>query len=79
MINHLSVELLTEKRIMPAEISSKDEFIKLAMDASECRVKRVGEIVKLKLMTRKRLWSIKVNETEAEEILKKINCEIIDL
>lgn len=64
---------------MPAEIFNIEEFIKLSDSASECRVKRTKGIVKLKLRTKKRLYTIKLKEDEAEEALKKIKCPIVEV
>jgi hypothetical protein len=64
---------------MPAEIFNIEEFIKLSDSASECRVKRAKGIVKLKLRTKKKLYTIKLKENEAEEALKKIKCPIVEV
>ena len=61
---------------MPSEIFDVDEFIKIAERAKYCDVKRLDREVKLKLRTRKRLFTFKVNPTKAEEIVKKLRCEI---
>jgi hypothetical protein len=64
---------------MPKEITSADEFLKLAEKASECRVKKAGESTKLKLRTTKDLYTIKLEAKAAEELLAKINCAKIEL
>jgi large subunit ribosomal protein L38e len=64
---------------MPAEIFNLEEFIKLSESALECRVKRTKGIVKLKLRTKRRLYTIKLKENEAEEALKKIKCPIVEI
>ncbi|RLF19764.1 MAG: 50S ribosomal protein L38e [Thermoprotei archaeon] len=64
---------------MPKEIFDKEEFIKLSEVARECRVKRLGDIVKLKLRLRRYLYTIKVKPEEAEEILKRIKCPVREL
>lgn len=64
---------------MPAEISSVDEFLKLAERASVCYVKRAGDKVKLKLRTPKMLYTIKVSPTQAGRLKKKIKCEIVEI
>ncbi|MBS7658972.1 MAG: hypothetical protein QXL69_06275 [Candidatus Bathyarchaeia archaeon] len=64
---------------MPAEIFNLEEFIKLSEAASECRVKKTKGIVKLKLRTKKKLYTIKLKENEAEEALKKIKCPIVEV
>lgn len=60
---------------MPAEVDL-DTFLKLAAEADACRVKRLGDTVKLKLRTGKRLYTFEAEKSEAEEILKKLKCKI---
>ncbi len=64
---------------MPAEVKDVEEFVQLSERASECRVKRLGNLVKLKLRTPRRLYTIKVEEDIAEEILKRVKCPIREL
>jgi len=64
---------------MPREVYSIEEFLKLAESASECRVKRLKDIVKLKLRTSRRLYTIKLDPAKAEEVLKNIKCEVIEV
>ena len=59
---------------MPKEINDPEEFLALAEKASECRVKRLEDVMKLKLRTRRQLYTIKLENAEGEELLKKINC-----
>jgi len=59
---------------LPKEINDPEEFLALAEKASECRVKRLGDEMKLKLRTRRQLYTIKLESAEGEELLKKINC-----
>ncbi|MBS7619735.1 hypothetical protein KEJ21_03715 [Candidatus Bathyarchaeota archaeon] len=59
---------------MPSEIFEPEEFLALADKASECRIKRLGDIMKLKLRTSKRLYTIVLDKTEGEEVLSKIKC-----
>lgn len=59
---------------MPKEIFDPEEFLALAEKASECRVKRLGDVMKLKLRTRRQLYTIKLGSDEGEELLKKIGC-----
>ena len=64
---------------MPVEIFDVDEFIKIAERAEYCNIKRLDREVKLKLRTPKTLFTIKVNPTKAEEIVKKLSCEIREI
>ncbi|KON31228.1 hypothetical protein AC482_01355 [miscellaneous Crenarchaeota group-15 archaeon DG-45] len=59
---------------MPKEIFDRDEFLALAEKASECRVKRLGDVMKLKLRTSKQLYTIKLESAEGEDLLEKIRC-----
>ncbi len=64
---------------MPAEIFDHDEFIKISERAEYCAVKRSKDIVKLKLRTAKRLYTLKVEPVKAEELIKKLQCEIMEV
>ena len=59
---------------MPHEISDPDEFLKIAEQASECRVKRLGDMTKLKLRLPHRLYTIKLETPKANEMLEKLKC-----
>lgn len=63
---------------MPAEIFDVKKFIELSEKAKYCVVKRLKRenIVKLKLRTARTLYTLKVDPTKAEELLKQIKCEI---
>lgn len=63
---------------MPSEIANTDEFVRLSERASECRVKRLKDIVKLKLRTSKRLYTINLDPEKAAEVLKLVKCEVIE-
>jgi len=64
---------------MPVEIFDIDEFIEIAERAEYCNIKRLERVVKLKLRTPKKLFTLKVNPTKAEEIVKKLRCEIREI
>jgi hypothetical protein len=64
---------------LPMEIFDPEEFLVLAEKASECRVKRLGDVLKLKLRTRRQLYTIKLETAEGEELLKKIGCPTREL
>jgi len=61
---------------MPTEIFDVEKFIELSEKAKECRIKRLKDIVKLKLRTPRMLFTLKVDPAKAEEIIKRIKCEI---
>ena len=63
---------------MPIEVADAEEFLKMSERATECRVKRLKDIVRLKLRTPRQLYTIKVEPEKAAEMLKQIRCEIIE-
>lgn len=63
---------------MPSEIADAEEFVRVSERASECRVKRLKDIVKLKLRTQKNLYTLRVDPEKAAELLKQIKCEVIE-
>lgn len=64
---------------MPREIFDEEKFLELSERAYHCRVKRSTADVKLKLRTKKTLYTYKTDPDTAERLLKGINCEIIEL
>jgi hypothetical protein len=63
---------------MPTEIVDTEHFVRISDRATECRVKRLKDIVRLKLRTPKQLYTIKVDPEKAAELLKQIRCEVIE-
>ena len=61
---------------MPREITDTEEFVRLSEAALACRVKRLEDIVKLKLRTPSMLYTIKLEAPQAEDVLKRIKCEV---
>ena len=61
---------------LPAEIKNVDKFLSLSETATECRVKRSGDTVKLKLRTPTMLYTIKLDVAAAEDLIKKVKCEV---
>ncbi len=64
---------------MPREIFDEKKFLEISEYAIHCRVKRLKEIVKLKLRTKKTLFTFKTDPTTAERLLRDISCDIIEL
>jgi hypothetical protein len=64
--------------LMPSEIADSEEFVRISERASECRVKRLKDIVKLKLRTSKQLYTIRLDPEKAAEVLKQVKCEVIE-
>ncbi len=61
---------------MPIEITDVDKFIALSAKAKQCNVKRLKDTVKLKLRTPTQLYTLKVEPLKADELIKKLKCEI---
>ena len=59
---------------MPKEINNVDEFIKLSEKAEICRIRKSDDIVRLKLRTRKVLYTLKVEPAKLDEVVKKLKC-----
>ncbi len=64
---------------MPRELFDPDEFMEIMERATECRVKRKGDIVKLKLKTKRMLYTLKVTPEEAEVILSRVKIPVIEV
>ncbi|MFW9899302.1 MAG: hypothetical protein ACFE8A_08295 [Candidatus Hodarchaeota archaeon] len=64
---------------MPREIFDEEKFLELAENAFHCRVKRIKDVVKLKLRTKKILYTFKTDPSSAERLIKQISCDIIEL
>jgi len=64
---------------MPEEIFDVNKFIEISERAEYCNIKRLKRMVKLKLRTPRKLFTLKVNPTKAEEVVKKLRCEIREI
>mgnify|MGYP000117782836 CR=1 FL=1 len=64
---------------MPREIFDVEEFIRISERARHCRVKRLKDVVKLKLRTSRVLYTLKVKPEMAEDIIKRLRCEIVEV
>lgn len=64
---------------MPVEVSDVDKFVALSAKAKHCNVKRSKDFVKLKLRTPTKLYTLKVEPLKAEELIKKLKCEIEEI
>jgi large subunit ribosomal protein L38e len=64
---------------MPREITTEEEFLRIAKTAEECRVKKVQNVVKLKLRTKKQLYTFKTTPDKADELQQKLECSIVDV
>jgi len=63
---------------LPEELKSKEEFMATLSLASICYVKRVknSDVVKLKLRTKKRLYTFKTTPSEANNIVQNLNIPV---
>jgi ferritin-like protein len=64
---------------MPSEISDPERFVEISGDAEYCAVKRLQGVVKLKLRTPRKLYTLKVEPLKAEEVIKRLQCEIREI
>jgi ferritin-like protein len=64
---------------MPSEIFDVDEFVDISGRADFCAVKRLSDIVKLKLRTASRLYTLKVEPGKASEIISRLQCEVREI
>jgi len=63
---------------MPKQIFDQDKFLELSDKASECRVKRLPDKVKLKLRTDRYLYTLVTNTADAEAILEQVRCRVVE-
>ena len=63
---------------MPRELKSKDEFQKVLGEALEIRVKKEGDVAKLKLRTPTQLYTFKTSSDEADTLTKGVKVEVIE-
>ena len=66
---------------MPTEITDEKKFMEIAKSrASVCRIKKLkNNVVKLKLRTPKTLYTFKTTSDKAEELLKGLEIERVEL
>ena len=64
---------------MPTEVFDKDEFMELSEKATECRIKRNPDNVKLKLKTSRRLYTIKLEPGDEDEVISKLRCPTVEI
>ena len=76
MALHPSERNIIRGKEMPAEITDVDKFVSMSVKAKQCKVKRSKDIVKLKLRTPSKLYTLKIEPLRADEIIKKLQCEI---
>jgi ferritin-like protein len=66
-------------KTVPSEIFDAEKFVEISGRADYCAVKRLKDVVKLKLRTPKVLYTLKVEPAKAAEIIKSLQCEIREI
>jgi ferritin-like protein len=66
-------------RVMPSEVFDVDKFVEISGHADSCAVKRLKGIVKLKVRTAGRLYTIKVEPAKAQEIINRLQCGVREI
>lgn len=64
---------------MPREVQTEEEFLVILDRAIECRVKRLPDTVKLKLRTRRYLYTYKCDTATAERLIGRLKIPIVDV
>ena len=64
---------------MPKQLFDKDELLKMADDAIDCLVVRRKDKVKLKVRRSRMMYVYVTNKSEADELLKSIKVNTIEL
>ena len=59
---------------MPKEVFDVDEFLALTQGASKCTVKRLGDLTKIKVRSGRYLYTIKLETSDADGLLGRIQC-----
>lgn len=67
------------KKCMPSEIFEMERFVTMSARAKYCSVKRLKDVVKLKLRMPGNLYTLKVPVGKVDEVIKKLQCEIQEL
>ena len=63
---------------MPKELKNKEEFQKLLESATEVRVARSGEQAKVKLRTKRGLFTFKTTAEDADALVKGIKAPVVE-
>ena len=70
------MRLLERGKDMPSQITDVDKFVAMSAKAKHCSVVRLKDTVKLKLRTASQLYTLKIEPLRADEIIKRLQCEI---
>ena len=71
-------ELTQEDKPMPSEITDVEKFVAMSAKSKQCQVKRLKDTVKLKLRTPSQLYTLKIEPLRADEIIKRLQCTIVE-
>ncbi len=63
---------------MPRQVFDKDEIVRLAENAQECRIVRGKDKVKIKVRRSRMLYTYVADTNEADEIINKISIEKVE-
>ncbi|TFG10631.1 50S ribosomal protein L38e [Candidatus Thorarchaeota archaeon] len=63
---------------MPKQIYDVEKFLEMSEDATECRVKRGSDQVKLKLRTSRYLYTLILEPQEAEAVIEQVKCQVVE-
>lgn len=66
-------------RSMPSEVFDVDKFVEISSRADSCAIKRLKGIVKLKVRTGGRLYTLKVDPAKAQEVISRLHCEVREI
>ncbi|MBN2335853.1 50S ribosomal protein L38e [Candidatus Bathyarchaeota archaeon] len=69
----------TERKQLPIEVFDRDEFIELSENATECRIKRNPDDIKLKIRTGRYLYTIKLELGDAEAVISRLGCPTLEI
>jgi ferritin-like protein len=75
----INQEALDDGEIVPSEIFDAEKFVEISGRAEYCAVKRLKDVVKLKLRTPRTLYTLKIEPVKAAEIIKRLQCEIREI
>ncbi len=64
---------------MPIEVYDKEEFVRISEKAIECKVKRLREYVKVKLRTKRKLYTMKVKAGEADDLISRLKVKCTEI
>ena len=65
-------------KYMPKELTDIESFKEIMKDAFECRVVKRGDKVKIKIRTKKLLYTYVTTEKESNELLKDTSVQVVE-